>query len=359
MSPEPDTTLDVAQLLSDLARGKAEQAAVAAQRPTGGELATSLRAATRDLYDWTEDWRRRACLLNRQEPTQTYAWFPLAGSTAAGDRDAAASLIADYCTSREPSSDHWLDTNPTRNPADWATDYLTRCFRTVIDNLAGIATLIEGSETLRAPITLARSVLEAAAIGCFVSSNEVDPRERLRRTLNLHLAQSKESSNERVGTDDQDDYETELAELIDFAKSVGFEISRYRREGNQPPVIRPRAGSNDSARSIIDAVLPEFGASMWRSMSAVAHARDSQVLIPDDHVLPHEIVPWQRVESIAWHTLPSILVVRMLCISLQDYLGWDFGSWAGIWERLAGQWAASAGLDDARIRRELGLAPRT
>lgn len=358
MSEDRDQPFDAADFIAKLQRGVAEQAAVAARRPSGEQLAGSLHEASKHLCAWTEQWRMKACLLKGKDPTQTYEWLPLDDSEAGADKDAAAPLIAAYCASDQLSSHHWLDTNPTRNPASWAIDYLARCFHTVVDNLEGIATLIEGSERLRAPITLSRSVLEAAAMGCFVTSKAVDGRERLRRSLNLHFAQTKESSNERVGADDQGDYETELIELIGFAESAGFEVARYRRDGVQPPVIRPPTGSNDSARSIIDAVLPGIGTSMWRSMSAVAHARSSQVLIPDEYALPHEVKPWQRVESVAWHTLPSILVVRELCLHVETYLGWDFEPWSDHWEQVAGQWAVAAGLDDARIRRELGFVPR-
>jgi hypothetical protein len=195
-------------------------------------------------------------------------------------------------------------------------------------------------------------------MGCFITSGAVNAGERLRRSLNLHFAQTKESSNERRDSGETEPYETELVELIGFAEYGGYKVAKYRRDGIQPPVIRPSDGSNDSARSIVDAVLPGIGTSMWRSMSAVAHARRSQFLIPDGFQLPHQVKPWQRVESVAWHTVPSILVVRELCQHLETYLGWHIGALDELWERVAGHWAVAAGLDDSRIRRELGFEPR-
>lgn len=116
-----DQPFDAADFLARLEQGVAEQAAVAARRPSGEQLADSLGDASAHLYAWAEEWRKKACLLNEQDPTQTYAWLPLEGSAAAADQKAAAPLIADYCASRQLASYHWLDTNPTRNPASGPT----------------------------------------------------------------------------------------------------------------------------------------------------------------------------------------------------------------------------------------------
>lgn len=355
--PDDSEPFDAGEVMRKLQQSTAEQALVVERRPSGDRLAASLTEAARLLYEWTENLRLKACAAQSVDPRQTYAWLPLEGSQAFLDRAANQLLVSAYCEDRDPSSMHWLETNPTRNPTDWALDYLTRCFHTVVDNLAGIAALVETSERLHAPITLSRSVLEAAAMGCFITDVTVDERERLRRILNLHMAQIKEAANERRGTPEQADYHDELEELCGFARSVGFTLGRYRLNDVGAPRISPTEGRHDSATSIIERVLPGVGTSMWRSMSAVAHARDSQFPIPDDYALPHELKPWQRVESVAWHATPGILVVRELGLHLERYLGWDFQPWPSLWEAVVSHWYVAAGLDDARIRRELGLVP--
>jgi hypothetical protein len=352
-----DSPFDAEKFMQDLERSTAEHARVVAQRPGGEQLAESLGNAAQMLYDWTELMRLKACETRDVSPTQTYAWLPLHGSTAFQDRTDIASTLASFCESRDLASTHWLETNPTRNPTDWAIGYLERCFHTVADNLAGVAQLVGPSRTLRAPITLARSILEAAATGCFIIDPTVDSSERLRRALNLHMAQTKEASNERRGAVEQDECEIELAELIDFANYAGLHPAKYKSSDVLPPRIKPLDGRHDSASSIIESVLPGLGITMWRSMSAVAHSRRSQLLIYGEYSLPHKLKPWQRVESAAYHTLPGILVVRQLGDRLQQYLGWNFEPWPELWDAVATQWSVAAGMDDAQIRDRLGLPP--
>lgn len=349
---------DAASFVDRLQRSTAEHVLVVQRRPSGAELAESLTEAAKLLYEWVENLRLGACAARSINPRQTYAWLPLEGSLASSDRAASQSLVDAYVADRSPTSMQWLETNPTRNPTDWALDYLTRCFHTVVDNLAGIAVLVEKSDHLRAPITLSRSALEAAAMACFITDGTVGHRERLRRTLNLHMAQIKEAANERRGSPDRADYDHQLDELCSFAQhGAGFALGRYKSSDVGPPRISPLHGRHDSATSIIERLLPGIGTSMWRSMSAVAHSRSSQFPIPDEYTLPHELKPWQRVESVAWHAMPSILMVRELGLHLEGYLDWDFQRWPSLWEAMVSHWYIAAGLDDARIRRELGLDP--
>jgi hypothetical protein len=352
-----DEPFDAEQFVAKLQRATEEHARVVARRPTGEKLADALSEAARLLYEWTDAARLKACDARGIDPRQSYAWAPLDGSVAHSDHAETEPGIAKFCAGTKLTASYWLDTNPIRNPTTWAIDYLTRCFHTVIDDLAGIADLVKQSERLRAPITLSRSVMEAGATGCFIADTTVDTHERLRRSLNLHLAEVKEASNERRGTPDRDPLEIELQELMSFAQDSGFALDRYRPNDILPPRIRPDSGRHDSASSIIDRVLPGIGTTMWRSMSAVAHARDSQFLIPDAYGLPHELKPWQRVESVAWHTLPSVLVVRELGQHLERYLGWSFEPFSSLWDAVAMHWSRAAGLDDKRIRAELGLDP--
>lgn len=203
MPDERSEEFDAADFVARLQRGVAEHAAVAAQRPNGDQLARALSEAAHHLYDWTESSRKRACRASDQDPALTYDWFPLSGSTAHSDSRSAEILVSQFCANRKLVSDHWLETNPTRNPTAWAIDFLVRCFHTVVDSLEGIAALTTDSETLRAPITLSRSVLEASAMGCYITLDGIGERERLRRILNLHFAQTKESSNERSATSER------------------------------------------------------------------------------------------------------------------------------------------------------------
>lgn len=220
-----------------------------------------------------------------------------------------------------------------------------------------MSALVSTSAHLRAPITLARTVLEASATACYITDTRVDRAERLRRSLNLRFSALKESANERASDDPQDDEHGEISELIAFAKWAGYAVARYDPRGHLAPVIfgasRRRA---DSARVVVDEVLPNgLGHSMYRSMSAIAHSRDSIFVMPDDYTLPDKVKPWRRTQTVAWHTLPSLLVIRELCIRLEGFLGWDMTNAANLIETIAIQWSIGAGLHDKTIRADLEL----
>ncbi|QWF20352.1 hypothetical protein KM427_15320 [Nocardioides sp. LMS-CY] len=349
---------DPQALLDELERLSREKEAVAALRPSPKAMSKSLLKMTRTLYDSIELQRQISCLEAEKQPTQTYAWLARPGSMAQADFASFEPGVLAFVEEAVPEQHHWLATNPTRNPAEWSVDFLKRCVHTVIDDLSGLAVLMRRGEYIRAPLTLSRSVLEAASVGCFVTDSTVSSEERLRRGLNFHLAELRESANEVADRRDEFQYEEALGELIGFAEHAGFTVKRPRRTGShEPPVILgPGRTRADSARVMVEQVLPcGVGISMWRSLSAVAHSRDSGTLLPDEYSLPHDITPWRRAESVAWHSITALLVAQELVKRLDPFLGWDLSGWASAFDAVVQQWAAGAGMADDRIRAHLGL----
>lgn len=100
-----------------------------------------------------------------------------------------------------------------------------------------------------------------------------------------------------------------------------------------------------------------MGPSIWRNLSAVAHGRAAQLLVPDEFVLPHLVKDWQRTESVAWHGVAALAVVRELCIRIEDYLGWDFMELSEVVDELVKLCYVAGGMADAQIREGLGLPP--
>lgn len=356
---EDDETepFDPQRILDALKRGTLEAEEVARHRPQPEQLAASLRDSALQLYEHLEHTRLISCSESGQDPTRTYAWIPRPGSIAAEDHNLFESDLVAFCEQKLPAQDLWLDTNPTRNPAHWGIEFLTRCIYTVVDDLLAVATLIQDGQRLRAPITLSRSVLEAAAVGCFLTDKQVQPKERLRRTLNLQLSQLKESANEVRDHEDEFNYEKELLELLEYAAFTDFAVPRYKPAGHQPPVIAtPDGPRTDSARAMVDQVLPGgVGLTMWRSLSAVAHSRESGMVLPDQYSLPHKVQVWQRAKAVAWHTLPALLVTQELVRRLGPYLGWDCHDWLEGFEQVVQEWAIGGGQADTEIRRFLGF----
>lgn len=231
-------SFDAQAFLERLEKSGGEHARVVEQRPGKEQVADAFQKFGSLLYEWGDTSRRIAALSVLEDPDQTYIWVPHFDSLAHGDFGALEPKIASFCAAEERLSYHWLDTNPTRNPAHWGIDFLRRCFHTVIDSVTAIGVLVATGQHVRAPLTLTRSVIEAAATGCFIIDGSVGREERVRRILNLHFAQVKESLLESASSgNDVTDAQAELDELMLFAKHCGYALKRYQPGGWFPPTI--------------------------------------------------------------------------------------------------------------------------
>lgn len=350
-------SFDAVAFMKKLEQARAEKRQVVARRPKQKRLVKALLRSSEILYTLTDTHRKIAALEGGADPAETYEWFPRPGSLAFEDRIRSEPGVKAFIESESPKQLIWLDTNPTRNSTAWAIDFIRRCLHSIVDDLSAIAVLSLYSEHIRAPITLSRSVLEAASLACFLSDPGATPEERLRRTLNLRFSELKEASNEVRDRADEFDYDAELLELGSYANAIGFVVKGGKQGSHQPPMILgPGTARADSARLMVDAVLPDgLGRSMWRSLSAVAHSRDSGTVLPDEYSLPHEIEGWRRFEAVAWHAIPALLVVHEMVQRLQLFLGWDFTDWLDMFENVVSAWSVGGGLADSQIRDALGF----
>jgi hypothetical protein len=311
---------DPEKFMEDLRQRTLEHRQVVHLRPNASQMASALRDFTDLLYRRLEASRELAAA---EAQSSSGWWLPPAGSIAEADVALHDQLVDDFCSSQAPTQTQWLATNPTRNPTSWAIAFLKRCTQTMTDHLSAMAQLMESQAHIRAPITLARTVLEAGAVGCFVADPEASSDERLRRVLNLHFAQLKEAANEAGVTELRGDYDAQIDELRAFARLAGFDV-KYKTSGHLPPVILGEGSTRaDSARAMVKRILPGVGVSMWRSLSAVAHSRNSLMVLPDDYAPPHTVQAWQRAETIAWHALPALGVTHELSSTSTT------GSWSG------------------------------
>jgi len=118
----------------------------------------------------------------------------------------------------EPFAGDWSD-HPSSDI--FATTYLAATSCT--DHLLGLADVLSSRNALFAAYTLTRGAVEAAALGCYITDQDIDARERVRRTMNYRL----EAMCERVWLfkDIHGDYAAEkLAEtrqrISDFARGA-------------------------------------------------------------------------------------------------------------------------------------------
>jgi hypothetical protein len=349
---EPE--FDAAAFVEGLRRGREEQELVAAQRPTAGELAYLLRHLANLVYRGFDVERESGCIANGVDPRNTYSWQPMAGSPAHADVTVVDGLLESFVAGRELTSLEFADTNPLRSSIVWGIGLLAQCVHTAVDHLHGIADALEAGRTIRAPLTMSRTVLEAAATGSYVADLGVDSRERLRRAHNLRMEDLTEGANHRLDDGDED-YLTGLQELVEFAEASGFGV-RQPRLRHMPPSIPAPAGENESIRVLIERILPGIGLSAYRILSRVAHCRPNVGdVLPDEYALPHEVAVWRKTEKIAWYVIPTLLAIHEMAPRIATYLGWNDHEIGETIERTINVFSIGAGWKDPEIREALGL----
>lgn len=361
MSDDPshdDSDVDVVALFDNLRRRGEKRELVASKRPSASELAVLLHKLADLIYHGFETERVGACEKKGLGTRKTHSWLPAPGSQAESDAVFVDALLDAFVRDHDLRSLEFAHTNPLRNSIVWGIGLMNQALNTAIDHLHGIADSLESGRTIRAPLTLSRTVLEAAATGYFLSDPTVDSRERLRRSHNLRMEDLKEGANHRTGDGDAD-YLVGLEELVAFASASNFNVRPPRME-HSPPVIPSPAGAKEAIRFLIERMLPGVGLATYRMLSNVAHCRPNVGdVLPDDYSLSHEVDGWRKAEKIAWYTIPALLAVRQMITRVADYLGWEDYEIGDLIEETIGIISAGAGWKDALIREQLGLPPES
>jgi hypothetical protein len=173
----------------------------------------------------------------------------------------------------EPFAGDWGD-HPARDI--FATTYLAAASCT--DHLLGLADVLSARNAVFAAYTLTRGAVEAAALGCYLTDQDIDSRERVRRTMNYRL----EAMCERVWLfeDMRGEYAAEkLAEtksrIADFARAArGHSFSFHNMNGRgRVAHIGPAQPKAMALVSLaVDKDTPELGRMYQRLLSATAHS---------------------------------------------------------------------------------------
>lgn len=332
---------EIVQLLADLRRGVNRQNQIIAERTTPGKAAQSLLDLTSEIYQWAESQ-------GTSHGTDSFPiWQPVEGSPAQIEATKHEDLIASFIEQHGPTSDTWLDTNPSRNIVMWSMDVMRRCLLTALDSLAGAAALLPRPGHSRAPIILGRSALEAASILANFVLPGIDPSERNRLLINLRLSEIHEAG-------DPVDKSSDLDEMIAFADHIGLTAKRSKSRWAAPYV--PAAnGRADSSAQAIERALPSVGRDFWRNQSAVAHSRATAMLIADEYAAPHSIDPGRQAESASFNVLPSVLVLTEMLPNVSTFAGWKAFQGQTSIESCYVAMSSCAGLTDDAIRAALGF----
>jgi hypothetical protein len=180
---------------------------------------------------------------------------------------------ADKEAQGEPFASDWGE-HPSSDI--FATTYLT--VTSCTDHLLGLADVLRARNALFATYTLTRGAVEAAALGCYLTDQDIDGRERVRRTMNYRL----DAMCERVWlfTDMHGDYAAEkLAEtrqrVADFARGArqhDFSFHDMNGKGRAARIGPGQPAAMNLISLAVDKDMPELGRTYQRLLSATAHS---------------------------------------------------------------------------------------
>ena len=158
----------------------------------------------------------------------------------------------------------------------FATTYLTATSCT--DHLLGLADVLRARNALFAAYTLTRGAVEAAALGCYLTHQDIDGRERVRRTMNYRL----DAMCARVWlfTDMHGDYaarkldETEkrIANVARGARQHSFSFHDMNGKGRAAHIGPAQPAAMNLISLAVDKDMPELGRTYQRLLSATAHS---------------------------------------------------------------------------------------
>jgi len=204
---------------------------------------------------------------------------------------------ADQEAQGEPFAGDWSD-HPSSDI--FATTYLAATSCT--DHLLGLADVLNSRNALFAAYTLTRGAVEAAALGCYLTDQDIGGRERVRRTMNYRL----DAMCERVWLfrDMPDDYAEKLAEakqwISDFARSArqhGFDFHDMSGTGRAAHVGPEQPKAMTLISLAVNKNMPELGRTYQRLLSATAHSAVHGLARMQTPVSPNEGLAAVNIDS--------------------------------------------------------------
>ena len=158
----------------------------------------------------------------------------------------------------------------------FATTYLAATSCT--DHLLGLADVLRARNAVFATYTLTRGAVEAAALGCYLTGQDIDGRERVRRTMNYRL----DAMCARVWlfTDMHGDYAAEKLDeskqrIGDFARGArqhSFSFHDMNGKGRAAHIGPAQPAAMNLISLAVDKGMPELGRTYQRLLSATAHS---------------------------------------------------------------------------------------
>lgn len=327
--PDGDAEFDVQEIFRQIRAGGEHGRRMAELRPSREAIKTNLETY-RDLFS--------ACLELRSLEN-------LSVEVALGDHDHRKSLWYPAAGSIGETDHVWaegLGSGWSENPIRSNLDLLRRLISAALDHTAGLATLM-GTNLARAPLAAARAAMEAVATAAFMMDLSQDPKERLRRGLNIRLLELDEKRRAAEGQLKQEAHD-EIQSIVDAAPSAGLEVSWRPRK---LPYIPNASKTTDSAAWMVGDLLAhqDVGASFYRSTSGAIHSRDdvTSLLMWDWNGYPDAR---SRDRDVTFGTIGAVLTLIALVPRVATYMGWDLDVLVPAGDTLLTGWALASGQYD-------------
>jgi hypothetical protein len=262
---------------------------------------------------------------------------------------------ADMEAKGEPFAGEWSE-HPSSDI--FATTYLAATSCT--DHLLGLADVLSARNALFSAYTLTRGAVEAAALGCYLTDQDIDGRERVRRTMNYRL----DAMCERMWLfkDMHGDYAAQKLDetrqrISDFARGArqhGFLFHDMNGKGRAAHIDGEQPKAMTLISLAVDKEMPELGRTYQRLLSATAHSAVhglARMLTP---VSPNEGRPGEALAAvnIDARTLAVELIVgpmtaHGLTRGIEWYTRCDMSDLHGPASRLLWTWSRIGRLPEA------------
>ncbi len=259
----------------------------------------------------------------------------------------ASGSPADTEAQGEPLAGDWSE-HPSSDV--FAATYLTATSCT--DHLLGLADVLRARNALFATYALTRGAVEAAALGCYLTDQDIDGRERVRRTMNYRL----DAMCARVWlfTDMHGDYAAEKLDetkqrITDFARGArqhSFSFHDMKGKGRAAHIGAAQPAAMHLMSLAVDEDIPELGWTYQRLLSATAHsgvhglARVLTLLSPNEG-RPGEALAVVNIDprTLAAELVVGPLTAHKLARGIEWFTGCDMAGLHGPANQMLQTWA--------------------
>jgi hypothetical protein len=247
----------------------------------------------------------------------------------------------------EPFADEW---SACPGQEVFANSYLVAA--SCADHLLGLANLLKTGDCLNALFTLTRAAAEASALGCYLTDDRIDARERLRRNMNHRLiGLSEQISIERdipieASASEVAICEQRIDEIARSAKHHAFAFRRARAPSRPAYLDEAQPSAMRLMARALNPEVPAVGQAFQRLLSAVAHTRAHGLKRINDPAL---LADPDSGETLGIHPVePRLLAVELVAgpacavnmtTGLRWFSGYDWDSLRAPIREMLGTWS--------------------